>query len=289
MTIRIANKCNQYCLHCMQESGPKETVMMPLETFKNTLDFINNTVTKIINISGGESTLHPEILTFLELACKTGKGIVLLTNGDYLINNPELRHNIFCLMVKYKNLFIQVTSIKNVYTNFTHENDFVKVLKPLLIYKKVRERVGFINKLENGIVPIGRALENINKLPVDSIRDSQAPRCFNLYNVLQHFNGNLIGAINHTKMYSGTSLCIPLIVENGDMIFGEYGNICSVVWNVNNEDKDPILKVSELQGPCGSCYVSKTQEKNVNQHLSVYTNKHNKIEKSYLYKKESEK
>ena len=34
MTIRITNKCNQYCLHCMQESGPKETDMMSLETFK---------------------------------------------------------------------------------------------------------------------------------------------------------------------------------------------------------------------------------------------------------------
>lgn len=289
MTVRITNKCNQFCLHCMQESGPKESEMMSLKTFENTLEFINSTATNLINISGGESTLHPEILEFLKMALKYNKKVVLLTNGDYLLNNPELRHNIFCLMLKHKNLLIQVTSIKNIYTNFTHEKDFVKVLKPLLIYKKIKDRVVFINTLENNIVPIGRGLTNIDKLSKTDLRlSSNAPRCFNLYNALYHFKGDLIKAISHVKTHSLTSLCIPLIKENGDVMFGEYGNTCNVVYNVNSEDKNPILKLEDILGPCGKCYISKHQETNVNSYLGCYPNKHNKITESYYWKRKEE-
>lgn len=284
MTIRIINTCNQFCLHCMQQSGPNEKDIMSLETFQNTLEFINSTSTKLINISGGEPTLHPELLDFLKLAIKYNKEIVLLTNGSYLLNNPKLRHEIFILMLKHKNLSIQVTSVKNIYSNFTHQKDFEKELKPLLIYKKVKDRIVYVNTLENGIVPVGRALNNLTKLTEQIRTTSEAPRCFNLYNALRHFKGNLIETISYVKQNSSTSLCIPLVIENGDMLFGEYGNTCNVVWNVNNTNKNPILKIEDLNGPCGACYVSKKQEGNVNIHLACYPNKHNKITDSYLYK-----
>lgn len=47
MTIRIINTCNQFCLHCMQQSGPNEKDIMSLETFQNTLEFINS---KVLNL-----------------------------------------------------------------------------------------------------------------------------------------------------------------------------------------------------------------------------------------------
>lgn len=286
MTIRITNKCNLYCTHCMQESGPKENEFMSLETFENTLEFINSTTTKVINISGGEATLHPQILDFLKLALKYNKAIVLLTNGTYLIDNPELRHNIFCLMVKHKNLMIQVTNVKNIYNMYITKTEFINALKPLLIYKKVKDRVAFVNQFENGIVPIGRALDNISKFTTEQLRtESKASRCFNLYNTLQVFHGDLIKTISYVKDNSKTSLCIPLIKENGDMIFGEYGNICSVVWNVNNiKRENPTILLDHLEGPCGACYVSKDQERNADIYLIGYGQKHNKIEQSYLYK-----
>lgn len=291
MTIRITNKCNLYCTHCMQQSGPKENEFMSLRTFENTLEFMNMTSTKVINISGGEATLHPQLLDFLKMALKYNKAVVLLSNGTFLIDNPELRHNIFCLMLKHKNLMLQVTNVKNVYNMHISKTEFSNALKPLLIYKKIKDKIVFENHFANGIVPIGRALDNVSKFTTEELRlDSKSPRCFNLYNVLQHFHGDLVKTISYVKDNSKTSLCIPLIKENGDVMFGEYGNICSVVWNVNNIRKEhSTVRLDCLEGPCGACYVNKDQEKNVNQHLSVYTNKHNKIEKSYLYKKESEK
>ncbi len=287
MTIRITNKCNQYCTHCMQESGPKENEFMSLETFENTLEFINSTSTKVINISGGEATLHPEIISFLKLVVKYNKAVVLLTNGTYLIDNPKLRHEIFCLMAKHKNLFIQVTSVKNIYSMYITKTEFTNALKPLVIFKKIKDRITFENSIPNGIVPIGRALDNYEKFDVSLYRESsQAPRCFNLYNALSHLDGDLIKAISYVKTNSATSLCIPLIKENGDVMFGEYGNTCNVVYNVNNEDKNPILNMRDILGPCGKCYINKTQELNVNNYLNCYPNKHNKLTESLLYKKD---
>ena len=283
MTIRITNKCNQFCLHCMQESGPKESEMMSMETFKNTLEFINSTSTQVINISGGEAVLHPNILEFLTLALKYNKKVVLLTNGTYLIDNPELRHNIFVLMVKNKNLLIQVTSVKGIYSNPISKKKFEDELKKLVIFKKVKDRVVFENSIPSGIVPIGRALENYDKIKAPFRESSVVSRCFNLYQSLMAFNGNLIEAISYVKIHSKTSFCIPLITENGDMMFGEHGNTCNVVWNVNSEDKNPKIDLQKVLGPCGKCYINKTQEHYVETLLVGYDGKHNKIEESFLY------
>lgn len=285
MTIRIINECNQYCTHCMQQSGPNVKDIMSIETFENTLNFINKTTTKNINISGGEPTLHTNLLEFLKLALKSNKPIVLLTNGIYLIDNPELRHEIFCLMVKHKNLFIQVTSVNKIYTRYIKKSEFIETLKKLVIFKKVKDRVTFEDKISNAVVPIGRAMNNVGKFQKMDLRlNSNAPRCFNMYNALQYFNGNLVSTISHVKDHSLTSMCIPLVIENGDVIFGEYGGICSSVYNVNLKDEDPNIFIDDIVGPCGSCYVSKMQERAVNDYLFMYINKHNKINDSYLYK-----
>lgn len=288
MTIRITNKCNLYCTHCMQQSGPKENEFMSLETFENTLEFMNMTSTKVINISGGEATLHPQLIEFLKKALKYNKAVVLLSNGTFLIDNPELRHNIFCLMLKHKNLMLQITNVKNVYNTHITKTEFTNTLKPLVIYKKVKDRIVFENHFANGIVPIGRALDNVSKFTTEELRlDSKSPRCFNLYNTLQHFHGDLVKTISYVKDNSKTSLCIPLIKENGDVMFGEYGNICSVVWNVNNIRKEhPTVRLDCLEGPCGACYVSKDQERNSEIYLIGYEQKHRKIEQSYLFKKD---
>lgn len=35
MTIRIINTCNQFCLHCMQQSGPETFARIIVESFKD--------------------------------------------------------------------------------------------------------------------------------------------------------------------------------------------------------------------------------------------------------------
>ena len=283
MTIRIINKCQNSCLHCMEESSPTRTEIMSFETFSKTLEFIDSTITDNINISGGEATLHPQILLFLEEACKLNKTIYLLINGLFLKANIELRNKIFILMSKYRNLRLQVTSIKGLYSNFIHRSEIEPILKKLSIYKKIEDRILFVHKLEYGVIPVGRAkehMEQINKISFIAM-DRTVPKCFNPYNIIAQL-GNKIGSdirgvIDYLKMSSTTSLCVPLIKENGDMIFGEY-EACNVVWNVH--DSSCEIKVKDLFGSCGSCYANQTQVDNVNKHLGIFINKHNKIKES---------
>ena len=85
MTLRITSTCDQYCSHCMQNSGPKRKEVMSLDTFKKSIDFIFETNTDTINISGGEPTLHPYLLDMLDYTLKKevncGRLITLITNG----------------------------------------------------------------------------------------------------------------------------------------------------------------------------------------------------------------
>lgn len=287
MTIRIISTCQNECLHCMQESSPSRTEIMSLDTFMKTLNFINSTVTTTINISGGEATLHHEILLFLEKACETKKLVFLLSNGLFLRDNIELRNKIFSLMLKYKNLRLQVTSIKGLYNNFIHKNEIEPLLKKLPMYKEIERNILFSHKLEYGVIPIGRAkkhIEQINKVSFVAM-DRAAPKCFNAYNILamlgDKVSSDINGVVNYLKMNSNTSLCVPMIKENGDMVFGEYES-CNYVWNVHNQSTE--IKVSNLFGACGSCYTNQKQVNNVNQYLNIFTNKHNKIQESLYFK-----
>lgn len=286
MTLRIISTCQNSCLHCMEESSPSRMEKMSLDTFIKTLDFIDSTSTTTINISGGEPTLHPDILEFLHEACQRNKAIFLLSNGLFLRDNIELRNEIFKLMSRFGNLRLQVTSIKGLYNNFIHKNEIGPILNKLPIYKKIENKIVFVHKLEYGVLPVGNAkkhIEQINKFTfVDMER--KAPKCFNSYQIMtSEFNGDkyINKTISILKENSKTSLCVPLVKENGDMVFGEY-ECCNVVWNIHN--KNMKLNVEDVQGPCGSCYTNKNQVFVVDTYLHTYKNKNNKIEESVYFK-----
>lgn len=147
MTLRIISTCQNSCLHCMEESSPSRMEKMSLDTFIKTLDFIDSTSTTTINISGGEPTLHPDILEFLHEACQRNKAIFLLSNGLFLRDNIELRNEIFKLMSRFGNLRLQVTSIKGLYNNFIHKNEIGPILNKLPIYKKIENKIVFVHYL----------------------------------------------------------------------------------------------------------------------------------------------
>lgn len=287
MTIRIINKCQNTCLHCMSESSPTRTEIMSYDAFKKSLRFIDLTVTNMINITGGEAILHPLIFDFLEEACQSDKIINLLSNGLFLRDNIELRNKFFLLMSKYKNLRLQVTSVKGLYNNFIHKNEIEPTLKQIPIYKYINERIIFVHTLEYGVIPVGRAKqykEQINKVSYMAM-DRTVPKCFNLYNIVLNLGSkvsvNILDVINYLKLNSSTSLCVPLIKENGDVVFGEFES-CNIAWNIHNESY--VLNVAELMGACGSCYANETQVNNVNKYLSGFTNRHNKIKESVLFR-----
>lgn len=88
--IEITNKCNMACPVCFTDANnPSDEV--PLEEVKNRIDQLLKTAGPIpIQISGGEPTLHRELLTIVRYAQAKGfQNIELITNGILISKKPE--------------------------------------------------------------------------------------------------------------------------------------------------------------------------------------------------------
>ena len=59
LQINLGYKCNQSCLHCHVNAGPKRKEMMNIRTMKEILNFIRLNKIKIIDITGGAPELNP--------------------------------------------------------------------------------------------------------------------------------------------------------------------------------------------------------------------------------------
>lgn len=82
--IEINKKCNLTCPVCFADSSPKQTKELDIKTFESMLDALVRSEGEpdLLQISGGEPTLHPHILEFIRLAkTKPIRHIMLNTNG----------------------------------------------------------------------------------------------------------------------------------------------------------------------------------------------------------------
>lgn len=81
--IEVTNKCNLQCPLCYANSG--EGDFLSLETIEKMMDFFldsENGIGEILQLSGGEPTLHPNIIDIIKMALdKNIKFVVLNTNG----------------------------------------------------------------------------------------------------------------------------------------------------------------------------------------------------------------
>ena len=98
--IAITSYCNLNCSYCFTRdtySGSKKTYgHMTSDVFKKSLDILQQSNINQIPILGGEPSLHPDFIRFMELAFQTGLTVKLFTNGylqeyvlSYLRDVPE--------------------------------------------------------------------------------------------------------------------------------------------------------------------------------------------------------
>jgi len=255
MTLRITNYCDMGCMHCMQNSNTYGK-HMSLETFNNSIKFAKlfkdlNT----IQVSGGEPTEHPNILYILKtLLIEFNFPITLITNGEKL-NDKSFRKEIFKLLKTHPNFLFQITNIKGIYRKFESTQKLVKKINKKLLKNHLGSRFSYSEDLSYGIIPIGRAKKNMDKLK--ELGFEKAPRksssCFNMYSSLQG-TGNLVDAINYIKTHSIATFCKPMITEIGHVKFGEY-EACTSIFNIDeiDLDKDIDLILDDIYGPCKEC------------------------------------
>jgi len=85
--IAISSICNLSCPYCFAAShmiaarDDNEPAFIPLESFKERLDFLDRSGIDQARLIGGEPTLHPQFPQLIELIRERGKHIVLFSHG----------------------------------------------------------------------------------------------------------------------------------------------------------------------------------------------------------------
>lgn len=89
----ITNACNMNCPICFTYNRTDKHYFMSLEEMKKTVDFLleNNESYDLVNITGGEPTLHPDLVSLIKIAKheKIGR-ITINSNGIRLAEDEDL-------------------------------------------------------------------------------------------------------------------------------------------------------------------------------------------------------
>jgi hypothetical protein len=219
MLVKITTKCSMGCTHCMEEALP-EGECMSMDMFEKTLSFIEKCYNgvKIIMISGGEPTEHPEILKIIERL--KDWNAYLLSNGLFL--SGPLREPIL-----NSGIGIQIYNDPQYYPIRVEPLD--PIIYPQVIYS------GFINLL----TPLGRAKG------MKTTRIS--PTCFNLRSCVRYIR-DFQGGIMTLRL--SHKLCSPSVDIYGNVRAGE-SRFCHQIGNV--ESSFAILANNLLSMKCNKC------------------------------------
>ena len=91
--IEICDACNLRCPVCYASSGPERQEFRSLAQVEAMLDAVvrNETEPDVVQISGGEPTLHPDFFTILDRARQRPiRHLMVNTNGVRLAREPDL-------------------------------------------------------------------------------------------------------------------------------------------------------------------------------------------------------
>jgi hypothetical protein len=87
ITIRLIHDCNFRCARCSTFSGPGRSGRMRMADFSRTIDLLaGEGFHGTINVSGGETTLHPRLADMLRIAAERlpRSTVTVFTNGSWV-------------------------------------------------------------------------------------------------------------------------------------------------------------------------------------------------------------
>jgi uncharacterized radical SAM superfamily Fe-S cluster-containing enzyme len=90
--VEVTSSCNLHCPVCYASSGPGGT-HLSFQECKAAIDRLVETEgrAEVLQLSGGEPTIHPDFLRLLDYACDRPIDVVMVnTNGIRLAHDPEL-------------------------------------------------------------------------------------------------------------------------------------------------------------------------------------------------------
>ena len=112
--IEITDYCNLKCPICYSESGPSRQQFRSLDQIESMLDAVvrNEGEPDVVQISGGEPTLHPDFFAVLDMArARPIRHLMVNTNGVRIANDEEFAARLAGYMPGFE-LYLQFDSFE---------------------------------------------------------------------------------------------------------------------------------------------------------------------------------
>lgn len=112
--IEVTDRCNLTCPTCYASSSPTHGSHRSLEQIEFMLDAIVKSEGQpdVVQLSGGEPTIHPQFFEILDLAkTKPIKHLMVNTNGIRIANDPEFTKRLATYMPDFE-IYLQFDSFK---------------------------------------------------------------------------------------------------------------------------------------------------------------------------------
>lgn len=143
VTIQITNRCNLNCIHCHRVK--KNTKDLSLGDFKKTIDELRKINVFNVNISGGEPTVHKDLIKMIACISNAGLKATLSTNGFNI--NEKLVNSLFTAGLK--NIQLSLDSAEEEKHNALRggKNAFKKTVESAKFLKKSGIKYIFVTTL----------------------------------------------------------------------------------------------------------------------------------------------
>lgn len=228
MNLEITSRCDGSCSHCMSRCT-SEGKDMDQRTFDKALQFIRKSKSRVVNVGGGEPSLHPEVSYYGRVIKDRCPGTLtaLVSNGNFL-NNEDLIEKI---IRNYST--VQITYDERYYPNYKDISQVNALYPNIATETHIRS-----------VLHYGRAIDN--KLECDPERKS--PFCFNMRSLVK-LSG--MGFVQANQMQeSRHKFCSWSILPGGSITLSE-SMTCPPIGTV--WDTFESLEMSIRNFKCKSC------------------------------------
>jgi len=89
LQLNLGYRCNQACLHCHVNAGPKRTEVMNGDTVAAVIDFLDNSAVRTLDLTGGAPELNPHFRALVGAARARGIGVIDRCNLTVLFEDGQ--------------------------------------------------------------------------------------------------------------------------------------------------------------------------------------------------------
>jgi uncharacterized radical SAM superfamily Fe-S cluster-containing enzyme len=156
--LEITNDCNFTCPVCFSCAGEGRNDYLTVDETIALAKKIRDSKRKAVSLSGGEPTLHPQLIEIIRKIKKTGMDVTLLTNGVKIGEDDALAGQIRKSGLTY--CYIQFDTLNKAVHEKIRGNDFIEVKKKAMEHaRKARLSYGIITTIiKDNLAEAGKIL-----------------------------------------------------------------------------------------------------------------------------------